>query len=212
MKFAHKNLFAGLIALTVFSSAITASALLPIRGSSQNGTNTGATQWLLIGRTAKQEIQKNGKSVFVQSEVVCPGQDVEATVSNPTESRAGSCDSGNYLFIFQFQSTSTDVTITFKQLGGFVPNQSPPNYGALVCDNNDPQNGNTLELCTNNPDGSQIPDITFTSVSPHTVTFQVPNFPNFKAGTTQQGQGLTLFLLAPQTGPLPIHLPVPSIQ
>ena len=186
---------------------------IPIRGSSKNGVNSGAPTWLLFAKTASYALTSGTKSVTMTREVVCPSQDVEASLFTPTLNRSGSCDSGTYLFIYQLTSTSTNVHVLIGKLLNFVADSSLPNYGVMVCDNSDPTNGNTLELCTNDPTGSLIPNITAT-VSPteSLVTFVVPNFPTFKKGTAQQGQGLTLFVLTQQTSPVPIHYPTITIQ
>jgi len=210
MKFRSKSLSTGLLAMAIVSTLTTAAAGIPIRKPSDNGANGNANQWLLLGRTIKAALRKGSTTVVMQREIVCPGVDVEASEPNPTPELSGSCESGNYLFIYQFQSTNTNVTLRFKELGTFVPSESPANYGVILCDTD---NSNTLELCTNDPTGgTQVPNITFTAVSAHTVTFTVPNFPTFKSGTPQEGQGLTLFILAHQNGPLGIHFPVPDIQ
>jgi len=199
------------IGLVLASVAIAAGT--PIRGSSRNGVDSGAPTWLLFARTAPYALISGTKSVTMTREVVCPGQDVEATLSIPTLNRSGSCDSGQYLFIYQLTSTSTNVHVLIGKLLNFVADSSLPNYGVMVCDNSDPTNGNTLELCTNDPTGSHVPDITTTVSSTESlVTFTVPNFPTFKAGTPQQGKGLTLFVLTQQSNAVPIHYPTILIQ
>lgn len=212
MNITRKCSVARLVTLAMVLTATTAFASVPIRGSSENGVNSDAFQWLLLGRTAKTTLTNNGKSVDMTREVVCANQDVEASLPSPTADLSGSCDSGVYLVIFQFQSSSTNVNLKFKGLGNFTASESAANYGVLVCDNNDPQNGNTLELCTQDPAGTNLPDITFTVIATQAVNFLVPSFPTFNAGTVQQGRGLTLFLLLQQNAAVPIHLVIPEIE
>ncbi|MGA8152580.1 MAG: hypothetical protein WB952_16640 [Terriglobales bacterium] len=209
MKIRRNGVITGFIALAIISTATVAFAAVPFRGSSRNGVDSGAPSWLLLGRTVKATLTKNGKSVTMSQEVVCPDQDVEASLSNPTPNLSGSCDSGVYLFIFQFQSSSTNVNLKFKGLPNFTPDQSSLNYGVMVCDNSDL---NSIEMCTNDPTGSTIPDITFSVVATHAVNFLVPSFPTFKPGTAQQGRGLTLFILTQQDGALPIHFIIPEVD
>jgi hypothetical protein len=209
MKLRGKSVITGLVVLAVVSTVAIAFAGVPIRGSSNNGTSSGAPTWLLLARTEPVAVTNaNGKSVMMAREVVCPQQDVEASLSSPTLDLSGSCDSGEYLFIFQFTSASTNVTVQFNQLVNFVPDQTLPNYGALVCDDSD---ANNLEMCTNDPTGSDLPNITF-SFANHLASFLVPSFPAFKGGTPQEGKGLTLFVLTQQTAPLPIHFPIVGIH
>jgi hypothetical protein len=211
MTIKHKRCILGLVVVAVLSTATSAFALLPIRRPSDNGIGQDASAWLLLGRTAPITITGNGKSVSMSREVVCPNQDVEASLSAPTEENSGSCDSGVYLFIFQFQSTATNVDLQIDRLLNFVADKTLPNYGVMLCDPSGGEFSNTLELCTDNPSGAQIPNITFTS-SKTTVHFIIPSFPNVPAGTTQQGKGLTIFIETQQTSPLPIHFPVPGVH
>lgn len=211
MKLRHKSVAMGLVLLAALSTATTAFAI-KIKRPSENGDNSNALQWLLLGKAVHTTVNHNGKSVVVTSEIVCPSQDVEAVVTShtPVASLSGSCDSGEYLYIYQFQSTSTNVTLKFKNLGLFNDSDPSLDYGVVLCDG-DPQ-GNTLELCTNDPTGSNLPAITATQVGAHAVNFVVPNFPAFPAGTPQQGQGLTLFILTKQNAPLPVHLLLLGIE
>jgi hypothetical protein len=210
MELMRKNLGAGLIALMVISAATTAFATTPIRRPSGNGEDGNVFQWMLLGRTAKVNLKKNGVTVTMTEEVVCPEQDVEETVSEPQPALAGSCDSGQYLFIFQFQSTATNVTLKFKELPNFTPDAEAANYGAMVCDTG--VSVNTLELCTTDPNGTLLPNMTFTDIGPHAISFGVPDFPNFPAGIGAQGRGLTLFILTQQDSTLPIHFPEAEIE
>jgi len=203
MKIKHKSL----VALAVVSTVTIAFANVPIRGSSSSGENGQASSWLLLGRTAPVTLTHNTESAVMTMEVVCPQQDVEASRSSPTMTLAGSCDSGEYMFIYQFQSSSTDVNVKITGLVGFVANQDLPNYGVLVCDSK----SNTIEKCTTAPDQSLIPDITFTSKS-NQVNFLVPNFPDFSAGSKGQGQGLTLFIITQGSTAVPIHFPTVELR
>jgi len=178
--------------------------------------NSDAPNWNLLGATQPLSLSANGKKVFVTRQIICLNQDVEDSLSSPTLSLTGTCDSGVYLHIFQLKSTSTNVTVTFGQLVGFVADATFGNYGVMICDDNDSQNGNTLELCTtdpNDPNGNNIPDITFTVAKNKTsVSFVIPSFPSFPAGLDNQGQGLTIFVITQQPHPLPIQLPKVAIK
>jgi len=207
MKFTHKTAVLGLIVVFTVTAAF---AVIPHRTPSDNGADGNATQWLLQGQTAKFTIDHNGKSVVVSREIVCPNFDVEASESSPNESLAGACDSGSYMFIFQLQSGATNIDVKVTKLPPFTANDGSggglPNYGVVLCDPS--PSSNTSELCTNNPSGSLLPDITFSVETSGTVVdFQVPSIPKFKAGTAAQGKGLTLFIVTQQATPLPINFP-----
>ena len=213
MTLTRKSLIIGLVAAVVLLTGTAAFARVPLRTPSDNGADGNANQWLLFGRSVKTTISHNGKTVTMTSEIVCPGFDVENSRSSFTPSLSGSCDSGAYLYIFQFQSSSTNVNLKFSGLGDYTASAGSANYGAIQCDPN--PSDNTVELCTtdpNDPDGLNLPDITFTQVGAHTVNFLVPSFPTFKAGTAEQGRGLTLFILTQQHTPLPFHALTLSIQ
>ncbi len=171
---------------------------ITIRGSSGNGVDNGAPHWMLVGRMKLLSLKGNNKTATMRREVVCPQQDVENAQSNPVLTLSGSCDSGNYLSIFQVQSTATDLTVTFNGLTGF-DGTNANNYGVMICDSPN----NTIELCTNAPQ-SGIPNIT-TTTTKTSVSFTVPGtFPTYPGGTPQQGQGLAFFIITQQTSPLPL--------
>ncbi len=188
--------------------ALPALATVPVRGSSRNGENGGAQFWALFGPTQLSTITKGTTKVSYKLQVVCANQQV-TNASNPTdEFDNGACDDGAYLFIFQLQSTATNVTVQLSGISGFVPDATAPNYGVMLCDSST----NTLELCTTATQ-SQLPDITFSTNSTNTTaSFLIPSFPSFSAGKNHQGQGLTLFILTQQAVPHAIWLPHISLQ
>ena len=178
-----------------------------IRRSSDNGVDNGAPHWLLVGRMKLVTLNGNGKTATFRREVVCPQQDVENAQTNPTLTLSGSCDQGAYMLVYQFQSTASNLSITFKSLSGF-DGTNANNYGVMICDSSQ----NTIELCTNAP-ATSIPNIA-TSFTKNSVTFTVPGtFPTYPGGTQQQGQGLTFFIMIQQTPPLPLGMqPTVAIQ
>jgi hypothetical protein len=193
-----------LVTLMVVCAATIAFAVT-IRGASGNGEDGNAPNWLLLGLTHDVPLSNTavGKTATMRREIVCLNQDVENALANPTLTLSGSCDSGVYMFLFQFQSSATNLGISINQLVGFDPTNAN-NYGVLICDSPN----NTIELCTNDPTGTHIPKINVTPTA-HSVTFTVPNsFPSYPAGTAQQGRGLTFFVITRQSTPLPLGLGV----
>ena len=138
--------------------------------------------------------------------MVCLNQDVENAQATPILTLSGSCDSGVYMYLFQFQSTAENLGVAIGQLSGFDPT-NPTNFGVMICDSST----NTIEMCTN-ASGANIPNITARTT--HTsVTFTVPNaFPTYPAGTPEQGQGLTFFVITHQVAALPVALPKLGIR
>jgi hypothetical protein len=196
-----------LIALAILGTATMASAGT-IRGVSADGEDSNAPNWLLLGRSKSIPLAANGKKATMTREIVCLSQDVENAFPSPTPTLSGSCDKGDYMHVFQFQSTSANLGVSIGKLVGFVPSNAN-NFGVLICDSS----ANTIAMCTNDPTGTHIPN--FTAVAGKTsVTFTVPNtFPTYPAGTAEQGQGLTFFVITQQGAPLPIPLPIglPSV-
>src|ERR1700731_4669583 len=94
-----------LVVLAVLCAATMASAGT-IRGSSGNGEDGGAPNWLLLGRSQSIPLAANGKKAAMTREIVCLSQDVENALPSPTPNLSGSCDQGDYMHVFQFQSTS----------------------------------------------------------------------------------------------------------
>jgi hypothetical protein len=188
-----------LVALIVIC-ATTMLFAVTIRGSSANGEDSGAPHWLLLGRSKNLSLKGNNKTATMRREIVCPNQDVENSQPNPVLTLSGSCDTGASMLIYQLQSTASNLAVTFKSLAGF-DGTNANNYGVMICDSAD----NTIELCTNAAQGS-IPQIT-TTFTKSSVTFTVPGtFPTYPAGTAQQGQGLTFFVIIQQTPPLPLGM------
>lgn len=200
------NATAAVAAIVLLMGATLASATT-IRGSSGNGADTDAVNWLLSGRLAPFHLAASGKSATGTREIVCMNQDVEATLPSPDQTLAGSCDSGNYMFLFQVQSTSSNVSVVIGRLLGFDPTDAT-SYGVMICDNS---SVNSIEMCTT-ATKTQIPTIN-TTVSKTGVTFTVPGtFPTYPAGTAQQGRGLTFFVIVGNPAkPIPaLPLPAPT--
>src|SRR5207248_298910 len=153
-------------------------------------------------RSRMVKLTGNAKAAFMTREVVCPSGDVENALSDPTKvSLSGSCESGLYMNLFQLQSTSTDVTVSITNLIGFDPTNAT-NYGVMICDSST----NTIEMCTK-ATAAHIPTMTIVTSKTY-VKFTVPNtFPSYPAGTANQGQGLTFYVITQQPTPLPTTLP-----
>jgi hypothetical protein len=195
-----------LIALTVLCAAMMASAGT-IRGSSDNGEDSNAPNWLLLGPIRATSLAANGKLATMTREIICLNQDDENAFPSPILTLSGSCDTGDYMYLFQFRSTSANVGVAIGKLSGFA-STNVANFGVMICDSST----NTIEMCTNDPTGAHIPSFT-TSTTKTSVTFTVPGtFPSYPAGTAQQGQGLTFFVITKQAAPLPIALPSVGIR
>jgi hypothetical protein len=202
MNFSRKVLTLSLVAGIVVLASTAAFAKLPVRRSSQNGEDSNAAFWNLLSVTQPLNLAANGKKVVLTRQVICVNQDVENAMASPNLALTGTCDSGLYLHVFQLKSTSADVTLVLGQLNGFVADATVPNYGVMVCDSA----SNTLELCINDTNPNDVPDITFSVAKNKTsVSFVIPNFPVFPAGTGNQGQGMTVFVLVKQPQALPIQ-------
>ena len=188
----------------------------PYGGSSQNGVDTSAPFWNLMGPT--QPITRDGGKVTLAKQVVCTNQHVASAVdaadavNNPTPdfADAGSCKDGAYTFLFQIRSTATNVTVTLHDLVGFTPLASDPGstYGVGTCDSDQ----NTLELCTD----QNAPEIAAVTAAVNkkntTINFVIPSFPSGPVGPGNQGQGITLVVVTQQSSPLPIVFPGISIK
>jgi hypothetical protein len=214
MNFSRPNFSRCLIALVVLCVSTAAFAKLPTRRSSQNGEDINAAHWNLLSVSQPLTLSAKGKKVTITRQIICVNQDVENAQSTPDVSLTGTCEGGLYLHVFQLKSTSGQpVTVNIRQLTGFVADDGvedgTPNYGVLTCDSPD----NTLELCTNDTNPDDIPDIAFSVAKNKTrATYVIPNFPDCPAGVGNQGQGLTLFILVQQASPLPIQIPTIGIQ
>jgi len=196
-----------LIVLTVLCAATMASAGT-IRGSSDNGEDSNAPNWLMLGRSKSTTLTANGKVATMTREIICLNQDDENAFPSPTLTSSGSCDTGDYMYLFQFQSTSANVGVAIGKLVGFNNPANPANYGVMICDSPN----NTIEMCTNDPTGANIPSFS-ANPTKTSVLFTVPGtFPTYSAGTAQQGQGLTFFVITKQAAPLPIALPSVGIR
>jgi hypothetical protein len=214
MNFSRKNFILSLIVAVVLSAS--AFAKMPVRRSSQNGEDSNAANWNLLSVSQPLTLAANGKKVIVTRQVVCVNQDVEDAKATPIPALTGTCEGDAtgtlYLHIFQLKSTSANVTVTLGQLVGFVADATVPNYGVLTCDSDQ----NTLELCitdSNPTNPTDIPDITFAVAKNKTsVSYVIPSFPAFAAGTGNQGQGMTIFLLIKQPKSLPIQFPKVAIK
>jgi hypothetical protein len=186
--------------------ALPSFARVPVRPTSDNGVGSGSDSWTVLGRTALVGLSANGKSVKATRQIICPSQ----------HRVNGSClnddgISGDYLFLFQIQSTSTNVSVNIGKLQGFVKvdGDDVGTYGVMICDDS----LNDKELCTsdpNDPNFTNISGITFTvnSKNGSSVSFVVPSFHNFPVGSTpEEGQGLTFFIKTHQKTALPLAYP-----
>jgi hypothetical protein len=213
MNFSRKNSILSLVVALLLASTA-AFAKVPVRGSSSNGEDPDVANWNLLSVSAPINLAAKGKRLTATRQIVCLNQDVENARTNPTPALTGTCDTGAYLHIFQLQSTATDLTVTLGQLTNYVQTDTDgDNFGVMTCD---PDNGNTLELCTvdpNDPDGNNLPDITFSvQKNKKLVSFAIPNFPSYPAGINLEGQGLTIFIIIRQAPGTPIQLPKISIH
>jgi hypothetical protein len=185
------------------SVSVYSSGKVPYRSSSDNGQTGSAPNWKLLERSAPITLTSNGKKVIATREVVCTDQDVDT----------GQCDGSGYLFIFQLQSTSTNVSV---QIGKLLPGFS--DAGVMEC-NNDQNDGNTDELCTNDTTPPSLANLINemtatpnTKKSPTSVTFVIPDFPAFpEKGFPEEGQGLTIYVVVQQTQPSPLTYPTIGI-
>ncbi len=206
MKYTRMSAFL-LTCLVFVLSATLAFAGVPVRGASQNGASNGAPEWKLFGRSVPITLSANGKQAIMTREILCAQQDVDASPNGQqSEANAGSCDSGDFLFVFQLQSTAANLSVNITRLLGFTPTTSPASFGVLVCDD-DTQNNQ--ELCTVDTVPSVSGEITYTTPKkPTSIKFTIPTFPSFAAGSTvEEGQGLTLFVETHQSSPVPISIP-----
>jgi hypothetical protein len=186
-----------LMTVVVFGN-LTASAI-PVRQSSGNGVGGDVDQWTVLGRTVVIPLSAGGKTVTMTRQIIC---------SSDQDRLDGGCASGSYIYLFQLQSTSSNVTVNIGKLtkGSFTGSF----YGVNICDDA----GNDQELCTEDSGETGLSGITFAVKSKTSVSFTVQGaFPSFPAGTTAaEGQGLTFFIQTQQTSPLPIVLPSIGIQ
>ncbi|HEY7354135.1 MAG TPA: hypothetical protein VH596_15315 [Terriglobales bacterium] len=212
------------LALLLLASAAVFGAA-PVRKSSQNGTNSSQPNMNLFGPTTAAS--RDAGNLGVATQIICPNQDVADSRSLDgvtfdfgdvnSLKRSGSCLSGVYKFLFQIQPTTRlrNLTVTISNLVGFTPGTDPnvsvnnPTYGIQVCDNLDPNSGNTLELCTNLPE-NQLPVVTTAVNAKNTkVVFTVnvigPN--TVPQGPDYTGAGLTFEVVVQQTSGTPITVP-----
>ena len=195
-----------LVPLAVLGVAMMAFAGT-IRGSSQNGEDGNAPHWMLMGLSQDTRLSNAGKTATMRHETICLNQDAEDSQPSPVLTLSGGCDTGDYMYLFQFQSKANNLSLSIGHLKGFNPADTTT-FGVMICDSTT----NTIELCTN-ATASQIPNFT-TTTTLNSVTFTVPNaFPNYPAGTAQQRRGLTFFVItSQQSSPLPIGLPTVGIH
>ncbi|HUM06928.1 MAG TPA: hypothetical protein VLT90_15790 [Terriglobales bacterium] len=196
------------LAAVIVLVAIPAFARVPVRSASDNGVSSSVDQWMLLGRSIVINLSANGKSVKATREIVCPNQDVGA----------GGCASGEYLYIFQIQSTSTNVSVVIGKLVGFTKTDGDHagTYGVNICDDD---TLNDQELCTEDPGDpsfSKLSGITFVvnTKKATSVSFVVPSFPSFPAGSNpdKEGQGLTFYIRTKQSSGFPIAYPSLGIK
>jgi hypothetical protein len=185
--------------------ALPSFARINVRPTSDNGASNGSDSWTLLGRSVVIPLSANGKSVKATRQIICPNQD----------QLNGSCTSGDYVFLFQIQSTSANVNVNIGKLQGFVKvdGDDSGTYGVMLC-----SDFNDQELCTTNPNDpnlTHISAITFTTKGKKitAVTFTVPSFFNFPAGSTpQEGQGLTFYIQIHLNTALPLIYPTLGIN
>lgn len=186
--------------------AVEAFAGTPVRGSSQNGVDSSAPFWNLVGPTAG--IPRKGGAVTLETQIVCTNQQVSAAVDNTNVAGAGTCVDGAYTFLFQIQTTATSLTVTLSNLVGF-DSTVPATYGIAICDNDptNPDASNTQQLC------SQAQGVDLSAISANVnnkrtkIILTVPSIPVFPAGVGKQGQGLTFVVVEQQTPGQPIAVP-----
>jgi hypothetical protein len=176
-------------------------AKVPKRSTSENGQGSSVSSWRLLERSQLIARATKGTKVAVTREVVC---------ANPSDQLdAGQCPLGQYLFIFQLQSTATNVSV---RIGTLLPGLA--DAGVLECDE---KGGNTEELCTSDTTTPSLPDLeaAMTAVpnkTNSTVTFSIPDLPAFPPGLEiEEGQGLTIYVLVNQTQPVPVTYPTITI-
>jgi FlaG/FlaF family flagellin (archaellin) len=191
-----------LICLLLVLVAVSLPAFaFPVRLSSQNGQGNSVDQWSVLGRTVSIPLTANGKKVTVTRQIIC---------SENGDRTDGSCGSGNYIYLFQLQSTSANVTVNIGKLvkGTFTGSF----FGINICDD-DPESGNNEELCTEDPNQTGLSGIVVKTISTTSVSFTIQGaFPSFPAGTPEEGQGVTFYIQTHQTSPLPVALPSIGIQ
>jgi hypothetical protein len=179
----------------------------PVRRPSQNGVDSNAAFFNLFGPTTA--VPRHGGLVSLRTQVVCTNQRVSAT-DTTNVADAGGCDDGNYTFLYQIQSTATNLTVTLTNLVGF-PDATGDTaaYGIAGCDNDpdNPEASNTQQLCTQvgTQDISGITSVV--NKKNAKITFTVPSIPTFAAGVGKQGQGLTFVVVEQQTAGQPIAVP-----
>ena len=177
------------ISLLCVLSQIPSFGSTPRRGSSSNGVDSSAAFWNLAGPTGSLPRRKG--TVSLKTQIVCTNQKVAAALDITDKINAGGCADGGYTFLFQIQTTATNLTITLSNLVGFKPTIADPSstYGIAVCDNDptNPDASNTLELCTT-VGTSDISNINATVNKAHTkITFTVPSVPAFSPGVGKSG-------------------------
>src|SRR5262249_20141381 len=88
----HVKNFRNVVPVMFFSAlfALPSFASVPLRGSSNNGVNSSASNWNLYG--PPPPIPRHGGTVTLQTQVVCTNQQVAATVFGNTDTTtAGTC-------------------------------------------------------------------------------------------------------------------------
>jgi hypothetical protein len=234
MKQRRKGVLAGVAAIVLALYPLMAIANAPRVHSSGYGDESSAVTWNLFGPT--HLLAFSGVDIRVQ--VRCNltlGDTVEAALGNGADpTKAGGCDLGSYIFLFQIASGPQNLDLTFSNLANFTYNDNP-NVGAVTvgimeCDpRQDPNNPNsqppnTASICTNASASQELilSKITVTHKGNTEVTFSIPQVP--KLATPQctpsatmschEQNGLTLFLA---TGPVPqggavLPMSMPRIQ
>jgi hypothetical protein len=185
------------------------AAALPLRGSSKNGITEQSSNWNIFGPVAS--IPRHGGDVSLRTQVVCANRDLVNAVNPEDFENSGTCQSGNYLFIFQIQSSVDKLVVVIGNLVGFTPDETEgfASYGLLVC-----EDSNTAELCSDTAHAStdalaKLDKISVTVNKKATaIKFRIPRFPLLPAGVgPRQGQGLTFVVLTAQPVGQPVVVP-----
>jgi hypothetical protein len=148
--------------------------------------------------------------VSLATQVICTNLRVSAVNDPSNAALSGTCDDGNYTFLYQIQSAATNLTVTLTNLVGFPDStDDTAAYGIESCDNDpdNPDSSNTQQLCTQvgTQDISGITSVV--NKKNAKITFTVPSIPPFAAGVGRQGQGLTLVVVEKQVAGDPIAVP-----
>jgi hypothetical protein len=193
----------------IFWSIESFALAVPFRGSSRNGVTEQSSNWNIFGPVASTP--RHGGDVSLRTQVVCANRDFVNAVNPEDFENSGTCQSGNYLFIFQIQSSVNKLEVVIRNLVGFTPDETEglASYGLLVC-----EDSNTAQLCSDTTHASadavaKLDNISVTVNNKTTaIKFHIPKFPLLPAGgAPRQGQGLTFVVLTAQPLGQPVVVP-----